>query len=203
MPKTAIDYSKTIIYKIVCNDLTITDLYVGQTTDFIRRRYQHKGHHKNTKLGAKIYQTIRDNGGWENWSMIQIEEYPCENGNEARARERYWFEQLQANLNLKCPNRSQEEYVELNKDKIKERQKAYNEENRDERNRKKRIFYQKNIDKIKEHKLLNKDKIKEQQSQPYNCECGSIVRICVKLRHFRSKKHQEFIAQKDNTDIKI
>ena len=43
MPKTAIDYSKTIIYKIVCNDLDITDLYVGHTTDFIRRRHHHKG----------------------------------------------------------------------------------------------------------------------------------------------------------------
>ena len=31
MPKKIIDYSKTIIYKIVCNDLTITEVYVGHT----------------------------------------------------------------------------------------------------------------------------------------------------------------------------
>jgi len=34
MPKTEIDYSSTIIYKLVCNDLNITDNYVGHTTNF-------------------------------------------------------------------------------------------------------------------------------------------------------------------------
>ncbi len=38
MPKKIIDFSKTIIYKIVCNDLNITDVYVGRTTNFINRK---------------------------------------------------------------------------------------------------------------------------------------------------------------------
>ena len=42
MPKKDIDYSKTIIYKIVCNDLNITDVYVGHTTNFIKRKARHK-----------------------------------------------------------------------------------------------------------------------------------------------------------------
>ncbi len=42
MPRNEIDYSKTIIYKIVCNDLTITDCYVGSTTDFKTRKAAHK-----------------------------------------------------------------------------------------------------------------------------------------------------------------
>ena len=42
MPKTKINYENAIIYKIVCNDLNIKDLYVGHTTDFIRRKYDHK-----------------------------------------------------------------------------------------------------------------------------------------------------------------
>ena len=37
MPKLPIDYSKTIIYKIICCDLNIKDCYVGHTTDFTRR----------------------------------------------------------------------------------------------------------------------------------------------------------------------
>ena len=35
MPKSNCDYSRTVIYKIVCNDLSITDCYVGHTTEFI------------------------------------------------------------------------------------------------------------------------------------------------------------------------
>ena len=42
MPKTNIIYNNTIIYKIVCNDLNIKDLYVGHTTDFTKRKYKHR-----------------------------------------------------------------------------------------------------------------------------------------------------------------
>ena len=37
MPKQIIDYSKNIIYKMVCNDLNVKDVYVGHTTNFINR----------------------------------------------------------------------------------------------------------------------------------------------------------------------
>ena len=63
--------------------------------------------HKNYNF--KLYQMIRDNGGWSNWSMIEIEKYPCTDSNEARARERYWYEILNANLNTVCPFLSEEE----------------------------------------------------------------------------------------------
>ena len=42
MPKTNIDYSNAIIYKIVCNNLNITDVYVGHTTQFTKRKNIHK-----------------------------------------------------------------------------------------------------------------------------------------------------------------
>ena len=42
MPKTDVDYSNTIIYKICCKDESITDVYVGHTTNFIQRKYSHK-----------------------------------------------------------------------------------------------------------------------------------------------------------------
>ena len=97
MPKKNIDFSKTIIYKIVCNDLNITDVYVGHTTNFINRKARHKTNCNNINGKAynfKIYNTIRNNGGWLNWSMIEIENYLCNDINEACARERYWYELL-------------------------------------------------------------------------------------------------------------
>ena len=42
--------------------------------------------------------------------MIEIEKYSCQDGNEAGARERYWYEQLKGTLNDKVPNRSIKEY---------------------------------------------------------------------------------------------
>jgi len=38
MPKKEIDYSNTIIYKIVCRDLNIKECYVGHTTNFTKQK---------------------------------------------------------------------------------------------------------------------------------------------------------------------
>ena len=76
MPKTAIDYSQNVIYKIVCNDLNVKDCYVGHTIQFRERKASHKSkcnNEKNKLYNLNIYQIIRENGGWSNWSMIEIE----------------------------------------------------------------------------------------------------------------------------------
>ena len=76
MPRTNVDYSKTIIYKIVCKDLEVKDLYIGSTTNFIKRKYGHKSNYNSNKThiyNRKIYVTIRKYGGFENWEMIEIE----------------------------------------------------------------------------------------------------------------------------------
>ena len=73
MLKTATDYSKNVIYKIQHND-DDSLLYVGHTCNFIKRKALHK---YNCKLSQKlIYKMIRDNGGWECFTMIVIKVYP-------------------------------------------------------------------------------------------------------------------------------
>ena len=103
MPKENIDYSNTIIYKIYCNDDTITDIYVGHTTHFIQRKYQHKLLCNESKNVLKIYKTIRENGGWDNWSMVEIAIYNCKNSTEARIKEQIHYEELHASLNSCAP----------------------------------------------------------------------------------------------------
>ena len=106
MPKKNIDYSKTIIYKIVCKDLVVKDVYVGSTTHFINRKYGHKCNSYSKKYKDRIiYKIINDNGGWENWEMIEIEKYPCVDGNESTKRERHYYELLDATMNKCIPNR--------------------------------------------------------------------------------------------------
>ena len=171
MPRLPIDYSKTIIYKICCNDVNITDVYVGHTTDLIRRRRAHKfssSNESNREYNYYKYKFIRENGGWDNWCIVPVEEYPCENVNQARIRERYWIEELKAELNKQVPSRAYKEYREDNKEKIKEKDKRYREN--------------------------NKEMIKEKQGEKFNCECGCICRISDKARHLKTKKHQNYIT---------
>ena len=93
MPRTPIDYSKTLIYKLVKNDdYDNANVYVGSTTDFTRRKSEHKtscNNEKHKEYNDKKYQYIRENGGWNEWLMIEIEKYPCNDGNETRTREEY------------------------------------------------------------------------------------------------------------------
>jgi len=115
MPRKEIDYSKTIMYKIVCNDLNVKDCYVGQTTGFTRRKSEHKSICSNLSskhYNLKLYQCIRDNGGWDNWLMILIEYYPCKDSLEAVQRERYWKEQLNSTLNTQTPSRTKKQLYE-------------------------------------------------------------------------------------------
>ena len=84
MPRKQIDHSKTVIYKIVCRDLSVTSCYVGSTTDFICRKNMHNRTCKNIKYKyhhLKVYETIRNNGGWDNWIMLEVEKYPCNDKN--------------------------------------------------------------------------------------------------------------------------
>lgn len=123
MPKSAMDYSKTIIYKLVCNDLEIKSCYIGHTTNFIKRKYCHHSdcYNENRKAyNLLVYKIIRENDGWENWSMIEVEKYNCKDLNEALARERYWIEELKADLNKAIPTRTKKEWNKDNKDQIKE-----------------------------------------------------------------------------------
>jgi hypothetical protein len=113
MPRKIIDYSKTMMYKIVSNDLNIRDCYVGSTTEFTKRKCSHKSDCTNInskKYNFKVYQFIRDNGDWQNWSMILIEMYPCVNHLESLQRERFWCEHLNATLNSVVPSRTKQEY---------------------------------------------------------------------------------------------
>jgi hypothetical protein len=115
MPRKAIDYSKGLIYKIVCKDTTIKERYVGSTTDIIRRRQSHKSDCNNintSRYNYKVYQFIRENGGWKNWELVLIEYYPCETELELGRREDYWKQELKSSLNSHFKTKKHLAYIE-------------------------------------------------------------------------------------------
>ena len=106
MPRTAIDYSKSLIYKICPIDKKIEECYIGSTTSFSRRKYDHKSACNNiiSKGYSKpLYKHIRENGGWDAFEMVLIEYYPCGSSLELRQREEFWRSTLKAELNaVRC-----------------------------------------------------------------------------------------------------
>jgi len=188
-----VDYSKSLIYKLCCKDVNINEIYVGSTTNLIKRKYKHKYDCNNINSKSYnhyVYRFVRENGGFQNWSMIIIENYPCENKRELEKRERYWLEQLDATLNSIKPFTTEEEI----KEQVKECKKKYYENNKE-----KQKEYQKNYQ--KNYKEINKDKIKEynklinekNKKEIYNCVCGSNIKLVEKKRHLKSKKHLDYI----------
>jgi hypothetical protein len=102
MPKTVIDYSNTIIYKITCKDTSVKDVYVGHTTNFVQRKHAHKQsciNAKSTNHKCKLYTIIRENGGWKNWTMEIVNFFNCNDHYEARIKEQEYFILLNATLN--------------------------------------------------------------------------------------------------------
>ena len=200
MPRKPIDYSKTIIYKFVCKDLDVKDLYVGHSTNWIKRKNTHKNACINSNCksyNCKVYKIMRENGGWDNWEMIEIEKYPCNDEREACSRERYWYEQLSAELNTYRPLLTEEEIKEYKKIKNEE----WNEKNKERRKEYDRIResteYRKEYKKEYRNKPENKKKAKEHNKQ-YNkekisCICGSICGKGDIRRHERSQKHIQFM----------
>jgi hypothetical protein len=135
MPRTPINYTNTHFYKIVCRDSNIKDCYIGHTTDFKRRKSQHKNVSANmntsaTKITA-LYQFIRNNQGWDNFDMILIETVDCVNALEARKQERIYIEEFKPSLNFQIPSRTLQEWNIDNNDIIKIKKKQYYETNKD------------------------------------------------------------------------
>ena len=90
------------IYKIVCKDESVTECYVGSSKDIKERTKSHKNtcHNENSpSYNLKIYQTIREFGGWDNWLLVILEELPDSTKSQATIREEYWRIKLGANLN--------------------------------------------------------------------------------------------------------
>ena len=93
-------YSNTVIY-IIRPKYNNFYMYVGHTTNKENRLKQHIS---STYEGeTKLYRTIRDTGGWDNWEMVEIGKYNCLNKNEALKLEQSWCEKLRPNLNSVSP----------------------------------------------------------------------------------------------------
>lgn len=96
-------YDKASIY-LLRNifDVERKNVYVGVNTNWSVRKYQHKRRcyaPNDRGYNYPLYRCIRNTGGWDNWVMEKIEDYPCNNSKELSIRENYWIHYYNSRLN--------------------------------------------------------------------------------------------------------
>ena len=99
--KRHIDYSNTIIYQLTCKDESVSDTYIGHTTNIERRISDHCK--DSLTRCIKLYEFIRSHGGWQNWYMKILGTYVCNNLGQASRIEWYWWNKLGGTLNSVRP----------------------------------------------------------------------------------------------------
>jgi hypothetical protein len=151
----------THIYKIFCLDKNINDFYIGSTSNINRRKREHKcrSFYKNSRL----YRTIRNNGGWENWNVEILESLICNNKIEKLRKEKEYIKNLKPSLNIVIPLRTKQEYYNDNRTNIIDTQKNYYNNNR--------------------------NNILKKQKKKFFCECGCITDKAHIATHRNTHKH--------------
>lgn len=197
MPRLPIDYSKTIMYKLVCKDLAIKELYVGATTNWSNRQHNHKlncNNENRDQYHFKVYQFIRKNGGFDNWNMIMVEEYSCDNKLQSDAREHYFTELLGAKLNMNVVGRTPKEWYIENREELIEYQKIYRENHKEDILEKHKKYNETNKIIINEKRKVRYEANKAELNEKITCDCGSVICKQVKARHNKSIKHINYLS---------
>ena len=208
---SASDIDNYVMYKIYPKNTNLNYCYIGHTNDFSHRKRHHRLpciNTNNSKAHIKLYQVIRENGGWDEWEMIELEKFNGKTKLEARIREQELMNQHNANLNMLNAYITEEERAATkkaitekfrieNKTKIREQEKKYKEDHKDVISEQMKKYRKENKDKIyektKEYRENNKEKHQEWQRiwRENNKEL-----LKEKRKIYEAKKKQEKLDQK-------
>jgi len=202
------DYSNSVIYNITCKNKTVLEKYIGSTHDKHTREGKHKevcNNYNSENYNLKVYQFIRANGGWHNWKLEVLENYPCENEIQLIIRERYYYDKLNPELNMIKPYISEEE-IKVYQANYRAEHKVeaakynaiykpiYKKENKEKLALQNSIYYETNKEKFKQYALDNAESIKLKRAIRYQKNKKSIIE---KGSIQRRKRKQELKEQKE------
>jgi hypothetical protein len=196
MTKTKYDEPRLYyFYKLVCNDPSITEFYIGSTANWNDRKTKHKSSITNknhTGYTTKKAQTIRKNGGWNNWSMIELERGTYIK-RMAEAHEYELMVQLKSTMNKqKCFNSNSKCEHGIMKQDCKQ----CNGSSICEHDKQKRICKICKGSSTCDHGYA--DKRMCPYCNPYLCECGSWTTIGHLKRHYKSTNCKAFHMKEYN-----
>ena len=157
MEDVDIRYENGCIYMIQHKTDNTKEFYIGSSFEFKQRCSKHKtrcNNQNDKNYNLKVYKYIRENGGWNEWEIILLYDYPCKNRNQLELEEQRAIKKYKSTLNQFIPARTQQERYKDNKEKILQYYKEYYEDNKE-----------KIAEKQKEYKEANKEKIAEKQKE--------------------------------------
>ena len=173
--------------------------YIGSTIDFKKRMWKHKYscyNVKSKKRNLRIYQYIRANGVWEDYNFKIIDVYysitkKILNNIEGEYMKHFGLNNL---MNCHVPGRTEPEWREYNKVKLKNQYIKWYENNKVNVRNTGIIYREKNKviikQRKKEYRQKNKDKIKAHASKSWTCDiCNSTITIGKKSRHLKGTRH--------------
>ena len=147
---------------------------MGSTQNFRARKCGHKTDCSNSNSSnhnVKLYTTIREYGGWDNWVMKPLEEYICKNKRQGEIREQYWIDLKKTNLNTNSAYRTKHQYYTDNKEQISNKALEYRNKNKEHLIETRKQYYINNIEQVQkthqQYRIDNKELIVKQNSQYY------------------------------------
>ena len=164
--------NNNVIYKIYCKDENIKDFYIGSSTNLYVRINVHKCRCNNEDTDGyylKLYEFIRENGGWENFNIEVIEYFNCNSKKELIQKEQEYINKLKPSLNYLNAYRSEE---------IKKEQK------------------QKTCKKYRESEYGSQYREKYRKEKKYCKYCNNFISKGGWAKHTKTKIHLENVGKK-------
>ena len=208
------DFTKAKIYCIRNNEND--ELYIGASCQSLSKRMAFQRNSAKTQQ-YPLYKQMRQIG-IDKFYIELIECFPCKNWDELKQREGYYIRE-RGTLNKRIENRTKQEWIIDNIDKVKKQKAIYYDKNKElvkQRasanyydNKEERLEYQRkykeaNKEKIAirgyNYRVANKESINDHAYEKIICDCGSITMRQNKLRHERTMKHQEYLKSLENQD---
>ena len=169
--------NNTVIYRIYCKNETIKDFYIGSSTNLSVRIGVHKCRCNNKDTEGyylKLYEFIRENGGWENFNVEVIEYFNCNSKKKLIQKEQEYINKLKHSLNYLNAYRSEE---------IKKEQK------------------QKTYKKYRESEHGSQYREKYRKEKKYCKYCDNFISKGAWAKHTKTKIHLENIEKKNNMPL--
>ena len=204
-------YKNCKIYQILNN--SNSEVYVGSTTQpLCKIMYEHK---MCSKYQNCMFYKMMKEIGHDKFYIELIELYPCNSKEELNAREGYFIRE-RGTLNKAIIGRTPKQWVEDNKEHLKQYKHNYYENNMEHLSNQNKQYTENNKEHIKQHKKqymdTNKEYFKQHRKQYYETNkdyilekvmcniCGSQVVRCGISKHQKTTKCKSFVKPIENEE---
>jgi hypothetical protein len=180
----------SVVYRL------INDKYKGNWSVCYYELYENYSCNNVEELRRKEGEVIRKFKDDENFDCINCliagrtaKEYRKDNACIIKEKKQQYYQE-----NIKIVKEKHKQYYENNAEKIKEKIKQYQKDSTDKIKEHKKQYYQENMNTIKEHKKQYREDNADKIYEKINCDCGSCISKSNLSTHFKSKKHQDYLA---------